>query len=54
VSEVVTRSGESLKITEPREALAPPGDGAGALHCAIVSPSAVSIFPAPPSAPARP
>jgi hypothetical protein len=52
VSEVVTRSGESLKITEPRETLASPGDGGGALYCGIVTPSAVSIFPAPTPAPA--
>ena len=51
VSEVVTRSGESLKITEPREGLASPGDGA--LYCGIVTTSAVSIFPALPAASAR-
>ncbi len=53
VSEVVTRSGESLKITEPRELLVSPGDASGALYCGIVTPSAVSIFPAPTPVPAR-
>jgi putative spermidine/putrescine transport system ATP-binding protein len=46
VSEVATTSGQSLKVTESRAALAPPGEGGGALYCGIVSPAAVSIFPA--------
>ena len=45
VSEVATTTGQSLKVTEPRAALAPPGEG-GALYCGVVSPAAVSIFPA--------
>jgi putative spermidine/putrescine transport system ATP-binding protein len=47
VSEVATRAGESLKITEPRDRLAPPGEANSALFCGIVSPAAVSLFPAP-------
>jgi putative spermidine/putrescine transport system ATP-binding protein len=54
VSEVVTRAGESLKVTEPRERLAPPGEAGAALYCGIVSPSAVSLFPAPAPEPATP
>jgi putative spermidine/putrescine transport system ATP-binding protein len=52
VSEVVTRAGESLKVTEPRESLTSPGEAGAALYCGIVSPSAVSLFPAPASEPA--
>jgi hypothetical protein len=54
VSEVVTRAGHSLKITEPRESLAAPGEPGGALYCGIVSTSAVSTFPAPAAAPTPP
>jgi hypothetical protein len=53
VSEVATRAGESLKVTEPRAGLAPPGDG-GTLYCGIVSTAAVSVFPAPAPEPAHP
>jgi len=53
VSEVVTRDGQSLKVTEPRAALAAPGDASGALFCEIVSPAAVSLFPAPDAEPAH-
>ena len=45
VSEVATQSGRSLKVTEPRASLAPPGEPGGALYCGIVSPAAVSLFP---------
>jgi hypothetical protein len=54
VSEVVTRAGESLKVTEPRESLAPPGETGTALYCGIVTPSTVSLFPAPAPEPATP
>jgi putative spermidine/putrescine transport system ATP-binding protein len=54
VSEVGTRGGFSLKVTEPRENLAPPGEAGGALYCGIVTASAVSLFPAPASEPAHP
>ncbi|HWN14533.1 MAG TPA: ABC transporter ATP-binding protein, partial [Candidatus Dormibacteraeota bacterium] len=54
VSEVGTAAGESLKVTEPRESLAPPGEAGGTLYCGIVTASAVSLFPAPASEPARP
>jgi putative spermidine/putrescine transport system ATP-binding protein len=54
VSEVGTRGGISLKVTEPRENLAPPGEAGGALYCGIVTASAVSLFPAPASEPAHP
>jgi putative spermidine/putrescine transport system ATP-binding protein len=54
VSEVGTRGGFSLKVTEPRENLAPPGEAGGALYCGIVAASAVSLFPAPASEPAHP
>ena len=53
VSEVGTRAGESLKITEPRDTLASPGEASGALYCEIVSTSAVSIFTAPAAEPAH-
>jgi putative spermidine/putrescine transport system ATP-binding protein len=53
VSEAVTRDGQSLKVTEPRAALAAPGDASGALFCEIVSPAAVSLFPAPDAEPAH-
>ncbi len=52
VSEVVTRTGESLKVTEPRESLTPPGEPGAAVYCGIVTPSAVSLFPAPAAEPA--
>ena len=39
VSEVVTRTGGSLKITELREAMAPSGEAGGTLYCEIASPS---------------
>ena len=52
VSEVVTRTGESLKVTEPRESLTPPGEPGAAVYCGIVTPSAVSLFPAPAPEPA--
>jgi putative spermidine/putrescine transport system ATP-binding protein len=52
VSEVVTRAGESLKVTEPRESLAPSGEATTSLYCGIVTPSAVSLFPAPAPEPA--
>jgi len=54
VSEVGTVAGESLKVTEPRESLASPGEAGGTLYCGIVTASAVSLFPAPASEPARP
>jgi putative spermidine/putrescine transport system ATP-binding protein len=54
VSEVGTRGGFSLKVTEPRENLAPPGEAGGVLYCGIVTASAVSLFPAPASEPAHP
>ena len=54
VSEVATSTGHSLKVTEPRATLAPPGDAGGTLYCGIVSTAAVSIFPAPASEPAHP
>jgi putative spermidine/putrescine transport system ATP-binding protein len=54
VSEVATATGESLKVTEPRASLAPPGDAGGTLYCGIVSTAAVSIFPAPAAEPAHP
>ena len=54
VSEVVTRAGESLKVTEPRESLAQPGETGTALYCGIVTPSTVSLFPAPAPEPATP
>jgi putative spermidine/putrescine transport system ATP-binding protein len=52
VSEVATCTGESLKVTEPRAALTPPGESAGTSYCGIVSTAALSIFPAPVSDPA--
>jgi putative spermidine/putrescine transport system ATP-binding protein len=52
VSEVVTRAGESLKVTEPRARLSAAGDRRGALYCGIVSTEVVSIFPAPAREPA--
>ena len=52
VSEVATRAGQSLKVTAPRDALAPPGEAGGMLHCGIVSTAAVSTFPAPALEPA--
>jgi putative spermidine/putrescine transport system ATP-binding protein len=53
VSEVATRTGESLKVTEPRAALTPPGESGGTSYCRIVSTAALSIFPAPASEPAH-
>ena len=47
VSEVVTRAGQSLKVTEPRASLAAPGEASGALYCGIVSAADVSLFPNP-------
>jgi putative spermidine/putrescine transport system ATP-binding protein len=46
VSEVATSTGQSLKVTEPRASLAPPGAAGGSLYCGIVSTTAVSLFPA--------
>jgi putative spermidine/putrescine transport system ATP-binding protein len=46
VSEVVTRSGQSLKVTEPRAALAPLGASTSTLYCGVRSASTLSIFPA--------
>ena len=54
VSEVVTSTGQSLKVTEPRATLAPPGEAGASLYCGIVSTAAVSIFPAPADEPAHP
>jgi putative spermidine/putrescine transport system ATP-binding protein len=54
VSEVVTRDGQSLKITEPRASLAAPGQASGALYCGIDATAAVSTFPAPAAGPATP
>ena len=45
VSEVVTRDGQSLKVTEPRASLVPLDGVRDALYCGIVNESAVSIFP---------
>jgi len=52
VSEVVTRAGESLKVTEPRAHLSVAGDRRVAVYCGIVSTDVVSIFPAPAREPA--
>jgi putative spermidine/putrescine transport system ATP-binding protein len=54
VSEVITRDGQSLKITEPRASLAAPGQASGALYCGIDATAAVSTFPAPATGPATP
>jgi putative spermidine/putrescine transport system ATP-binding protein len=53
VSEVATRTGESIKVTEPRAALTPAGESAGASYCGIVSTAALSVFPVPASEPAH-
>ena len=53
VSEVVTRTGQSLKVTEPRDAGAPAGEAGGPRSCGIVSTSAVSTFAAPAPEPAH-
>ena len=52
VSEVVTATGQSLKVTEPRTSLASPGEAGGRLYCGLVSSTAVSLFPAPANGPA--
>jgi hypothetical protein len=54
VTEVATSTGASLKVTEPRASLAPPGDAGGSLFCGIVSTAALSLFPAPADEPAHP